>query len=430
MMRRLLLLSFLAAAATSAFAQSPVTALTVVSDPKDILEHGNTYNIGPDAPFEVAAFTQSNEYDIGFIQRVHIGVKTPPENWDLEFSANNGVLKPGFYKRVQRLNDGTGKPSVNIEHTPFGCDQNGSFAVLDAHADYSVYPPKVTRFAATFDVRCAIDPYGMTGSVYWNYVPTSTLAITNSDLHYGDTATATVTLANPAPAGGASVEFLTSEPDLVSLTSERMTIPAGERTATFPLSIIGTPVQDTRVRFLAIFNGVASEADVTVHASSRNVTRIELVSDPGDFVGGGRSMTYTATDGIWFWAVSSSNTENPPSATNYVRLDYQSPTAFWNFRFTQLNSFFPGFFAQPVPLADSGFSVGGNDRNPTVGRACDNVSGFFRVTAADVDFFNNPPKLLRFAAEFEQHCEGNAPALHGRIYYNYEPPSRFRGAKK
>lgn len=423
MMRRLLLLSLFASSA--AWAQAPVTSLTVVSDPRDRLVRGGNFSIGSDTTFEVSASTQAGDWDLGFIQSARVEVKSPG-GWTLSFAANNGVLKPGFYDHLQRLSNGPGKPAMDVAYNHSGCDDQGSFAVLDAHVDYSVQPAKLTRFAVAFDAQCGTDPYGLAGILYWNYVPTSTLAITSSEMRYGDAATATVTLADPAPAGGASVELQVSDRDLVSIAQPRVTIPAGQRTATFPITIAGAPFGDERVRFLANYNGVASEAEIVVRAPSRQITRIEMVSDLGDFVGEGQTIKYEASDGLWDWFGL--------SATR-IELRYYGSSSHWSFVFkAPPDKTFPGVFPNAKRASSSesspGLDVEGSYRNPSIGNGCNTLTGFFSITQADIDYSYNPPKLLRFAGEFEQHCEGAKPALHGHIFYNYDPPSRVRLVKK
>jgi len=52
-------------------------------------------------------------------------------------------------------------------------------------------------------------------------------------------------------------------------------------------------------------------------------------------------------------------------------------------------------------------------------RGCNKLNGTFNVTQVETDSSNN---FIAFGAEFEQHCEGDTPALRGVIRYNYLDP--------
>lgn len=51
-------------------------------------------------------------------------------------------------------------------------------------------------------------------------------------------------------------------------------------------------------------------------------------------------------------------------------------------------------------------------------RGSNTLTGKFTVTEAVYDYSSSPPRVVSFAASFEQHSEGGAPALTGTIYYH------------
>jgi hypothetical protein len=56
------------------------------------------------------------------------------------------------------------------------------------------------------------------------------------------------------------------------------------------------------------------------------------------------------------------------------------------------------------------------------GRGCQDVRGLFTVHEAEL---GTDGEVLRFAADFEQHCEGDQPALYGTVRFrsSLPPPS-------
>ncbi|HYY59341.1 MAG TPA: carboxypeptidase regulatory-like domain-containing protein, partial [Pyrinomonadaceae bacterium] len=53
------------------------------------------------------------------------------------------------------------------------------------------------------------------------------------------------------------------------------------------------------------------------------------------------------------------------------------------------------------------------------GRGCNTLTGSFTVHEVTLDYSGSSPKVLTFAASFEQHCEGGPAALIGTLYYKY-----------
>jgi hypothetical protein len=138
-------------------------------------------------------------------------------------------------------------------------------------------------------------------------------------------------------------------------------------------------------------------------------TLLILNSQPGDYIGQGMTQTFTPADGTF--AVNT-------TYNGGVQVSFQTPSfsSFWTLNFG--------------PPSGQAFQVGeyeGAQRfafhSPTKpgldvfgdGRGCNIVAGRFLVS--DITFATNGG-VQTLAVDFEQHCEGAAPALFGSVRYN------------
>jgi hypothetical protein len=135
-------------------------------------------------------------------------------------------------------------------------------------------------------------------------------------------------------------------------------------------------------------------------------------SQPGDYVGGGLNRTFTEADGT-FTATRNFN--------NGVSIQFRDPnfTSFWMLDFAAAGGALltPGLYEDaarfPFQGNQPGLSVSGE------GRGCNQLTGRFEVLEVT---FGSGSNVTSFAATFEQHCEGNAPALLGTILVNANAP--------
>lgn len=148
---------------------------------------------------------------------------------------------------------------------------------------------------------------------------------------------------------------------------------------------------------------------------------IFLKSEPGDFVGGGQQLILTPQE-VDITANRNFNNGISVSANNFSRPNTVQ-NIFFNFDFAapfgvQLQ---PGPFenAARFPFQDQavpGLSITGN------GRGCNTVTGRFDVLEIEMDAFTG--QILKFAVDFEQHCDGQQPALFGSLRFRSNvPPS-------
>jgi hypothetical protein len=138
-------------------------------------------------------------------------------------------------------------------------------------------------------------------------------------------------------------------------------------------------------------------------------TVLILNSQPGDYIGGGIKQTFTPADG----AFTVSTTYN-----GGVQVSFQTP------------NFSSWWYLDFGPPSGQTLSVGEYERaqrfafhSPTRpgldvfgdGRGCNTLTGRFLVS--DITFAPNG-NIQTLAVDFEQHCEGGAPALYGSVRYN------------
>jgi hypothetical protein len=133
-------------------------------------------------------------------------------------------------------------------------------------------------------------------------------------------------------------------------------------------------------------------------------TSLTFVSDPGDYIGQGVTRTWYPSDGE-FTAFAS---------PGHVQVGFNGGTDWWYLIFAapEGHQLQPGTYegaARFQSATSPGLDVFGS------GRGCNQVTGRFVIHELAVA---PDGSVLRFVADFEQHCEGGAPALRGTIEYS------------
>ena len=152
----------------------------------------------------------------------------------------------------------------------------------------------------------------------------------------------------------------------------------------------------------------------TVSAAMAETT-IEIVGDPGDYIGQGQSYYYDDTNAdIRF----SRNYDNGITV-NIDNLPGE-PSDWWtlNIAAPQNAEIQPGVYdgATRFPFQaweDPGLSFSGN------GRGCNTLTGSFEVYEVA---YEGDGSVFALSASFEQHCSDATPALRGTIVFNTIPP--------
>lgn len=137
------------------------------------------------------------------------------------------------------------------------------------------------------------------------------------------------------------------------------------------------------------------------------------VSMPGDSVGGGVTGVLTQDDGFFSHHYS-------PSGEAHVSFAIPGFAQDWHMDFDNGVDapLTPGLYLNAVrypfnPPGTPGLSITAN------GNSCNTVTGTFLVSELEVDPLNH---FTRLAIDFEQHCEGQAPALFGSLRIRSDLP--------
>lgn len=152
--------------------------------------------------------------------------------------------------------------------------------------------------------------------------------------------------------------------------------------------------------------------------SPQAVTELSVTSDAGDYIGGGRNNYYA--DGVGTYTARAAD-QSGDGIVDFVEIRFntanQDLTLDFSSRLTGKN-LAPGFYdnAMRYPFESGtrpGLSIYGN------GRGCNQLIGSYTIHEAEFDYTSAPPRVSKFTATFEQHCEGGTSAFYGTIYYNY-----------
>jgi len=154
-------------------------------------------------------------------------------------------------------------------------------------------------------------------------------------------------------------------------------------------------------------------------AVTGQTTDLVLKSQPGDYIGGGVDREFSPENGTFTAARNSDNG---------VHVFFNGGERWWDLSFAAPYDgvLVPGVYQNAIrwPLQSptgAGLSIWGE------GRGCNTLFGRFEVLEAS---YSTTGEVERFAATFEQHCEGAPPMLLGSIMVNStlpppaQPPSR------
>lgn len=146
-------------------------------------------------------------------------------------------------------------------------------------------------------------------------------------------------------------------------------------------------------------------------SAGAQVTSFSYQSQAGDYIGQGLTRSYTPTDGPM---------TIDRSALNTVHFSFRGNTVpngpWWDVYFaapqgeTLTARAYEGAMRWPFQAATApGLSMFGE------GRGCNTLTGRFVVHEVE---FGPGNQVVRFSADFEQHCDGMTPALFGQVRWN------------
>ena len=144
--------------------------------------------------------------------------------------------------------------------------------------------------------------------------------------------------------------------------------------------------------------------DPTGPGSTTSPNFVRLQSDPGDYIGGGRSYEYSQANALLTVTAVEGHLGLRVSGDQSWTADFQSPSGMTELRTGTYSGLTRYPFNDPVK---GGLSWSGE------GRGCNQLTA--SLTIDDVSYDGN---ILRsIDLHFEQHCEGAGAALHGTIHW-------------
>ena len=156
-----------------------------------------------------------------------------------------------------------------------------------------------------------------------------------------------------------------------------------------------------------------------VQAAVAGETLLVLASQPGDYIGAGQQRVITTTDADFSVMGNSGN------GVSFNINDFNRPDPIYTFWYVDLaapigSELVVGAYEGATRFSfrepgEPGLDISGD------GRGCNMLYGRFDVLEAEYDVQTG--EVVRFAADFEQHCESPlAPALLGAIRYDSDVP--------
>ena len=129
---------------------------------------------------------------------------------------------------------------------------------------------------------------------------------------------------------------------------------------------------------------------------------ITFLSDPGDYIGEGKTQTFNNANGKLTATATSNTVTIYFEGDDHWSLDFAAPEG-QRLAVGSYESAQRAAFHNPVK---PGLDVSG------AGRGCNKLDGRFDIRKIE---FSGKDALGQFKADFEQHCDGAAPALRGSV---------------
>jgi hypothetical protein len=398
---------------TLASAATPQTFLTLTSQPGDYVGQGITQTLTPaDGTFVVSNST--NTVSVSF-------QGSPGEFWYLNFGTPaTQKFGRGQYEGAQRTPfRSPTKPGIDVSGEGRGCNTDaGRFLVTDFALNTD---GTIARIAIDFEQHCEGAPPALYGSIRYN---SAVSAIPRFGIASGyalkgnagkSDANVIVSLCLPS-SNTVRVTYSTADggaiqgTDYVSTTGT-VSFALGETSKTIVIPVIGDRLargnKSFRVKLSAPAGAPIGAGAGSVLIRDPNVaqTVLAMSSQPGDYIGGGGQYLFTLSDAAF----------TPSNSANVVTFSIRNGD-FWDADFAGPTSARLGVGdyqnAQRWPFqppGTPGLSIDG------AGAGCNTLTGNFQILRAG---YNASSLLQSFSVNFEQHCEGAAPALFGWLRYH------------
>ncbi|MGD8572720.1 MAG: hypothetical protein PVH98_09670, partial [Gammaproteobacteria bacterium] len=381
--------------------------LYMISQPGDYIGQGQEFNIDS----STATFTPQRNYDNGVTVAV-----SGDTWWYLDFAAPGDVeLTQGAYEGAVRFPfQSITQPGLDVSGNGRGCNTlTGKFTVWEV-----VYNTDGTigQFAADFEQHCeGVEP-ALFGAIRINSnVPIevtipAVVARAGDDLYAMDNQPVTLDGAASYTNDGSIITgYHWTQSGGPNVVLDNPLSPTPSFTA--PVAPLGG-VDLEFVLQVTTSSGAVGTDTVTVMVSSKSdpQTFIIMNSEPGDYIGQGEPYYFGLNDGPILPG------SNDPDV---VRVIFQGRYSwYYNFAAPDGTGLSEQVYlnATRYPFQDPqmpGMDVYG------AGRGCSTLTGNFEVLELTK---NNVDDIESLAVDFEQHCEGQDPALFGQVRYNYVDP--------
>jgi hypothetical protein len=226
-----------------------------------------------------------------------------------------------------------------------------------------------------------------------NIIAKISINASRNTLDVGGTLQLTADAANSAGTvlAGKTINWISSRPDIATITAQGLV----KGVAPGTVQITGTSGGQT--------------GSVTLTVETPNL--ITLISDAGDYIGGGATHSYTNTNAIIGAAASTTTIQVGITGIQNWTATFQAPSG------AQLT---PGTYANaakwPFQGNNPGLSWDGE------GRSCNTFTGSFTVDS--LSWSAGPgSSLVALDMHFEQHCDGVIAALRGTIHWRSDDPA-------
>ena len=343
------------------------------------------------------------------------------DSFALSFSAPAGQpLAVGSYTGVQRpVSGGSAAPSIDINGEGRACDTaSGAFTVRDVATTDGV----ITRLLLDYLQYCDDEISSISGEIAINEPePAALIApqIAAFPRTYPRAKSTVIPVYVLAPADG-TVTVLSAQlsGDDAGQFAIRADACSGETVLPGRPCVVSLRFQPT----------AAGPDDATLHITTRGgsadvpvtgfgsagTTSFGYTSDPGDYIGGGGSGTYTPAADVF--TVSGTTTGvhlRLHGADNRTWTLDAAPASGDTLSAGKTYDPAPGYRSDPD---SAGLTVSG-------GGGCNTSSGSFTVNSVSVDPAGN---LVDIDLSFEQHCEEATPALRGEFRYSMLAAGQLR----
>jgi uncharacterized delta-60 repeat protein len=168
--------------------------------------------------------------------------------------------------------------------------------------------------------------------------------------------------------------------------------------------------------------GTYSSATLTIIDAPPTLIQLSMTGEQGDYIGGANNYFYPQSDGNFI--VSGSDNSGDGSVDS-VSISFNQTTGGGHWWYLAFNTYrvpgtnlLPGYYPDAQRAAFTSTGHPGLDISGD-GRGCNTLTGSFTVHESQFDYSSGTPKVVKFTASFEQHCDGDPAALVGTIYYRY-----------